>query len=316
MCAMFSGSVAVVSLMKIFLFLSLQMDWNFHLMNSRAAAGSLPPLYVGKQTERSTFCTCSVKRSILLRNRMIGFSGYRRLHAMSKRLSDSLRRFCLTSSRSTWLYSISEQTKMTAVISPVRFHFGRSMRCPPTSMTRNLALLAWKSSVSMVRVGSRTLRISSLAGLKDGSAIFSTRSRKKMALSSRSSRLVVPSSECCRHSRISGCFHSAAMSAASAGVSVVSDMVPETAASTLSSRALSSASNASNPALYCCSLSSTSRINSTFIERTGERRIAGSHCGALSAKPVPCKIWICLKMVVLPHSPPPSRTSCLAGSGF
>jgi len=26
-----------------------------------------------------------------------------------------------------------------------------------------------------------------------------------------------------------------------------------------------------------------------------------------------CKIWICLKMVVLPHSPPPISTSCREG---
>ena len=64
--------------------------------------------------------------------------------------------------RYTWLYSVSAQTKITAVISPVRFHLGRSIRWPPTSMTRNLALPYWKSSVSMVRVGSRTLRMSSV----------------------------------------------------------------------------------------------------------------------------------------------------------
>ena len=153
---------------------------------------------------RSTFFICSSKRSFLFRNKMMGFSGYRRLHAMSKRLMLSFRlefaqpilsageclsftikigsggtyRFCFTSSRNTWLYSVRAQTKMTAVISPVKFHFGLSIRCPPTSITLNLALLAWKSMLSIVRVGSRTFRISSFEGMKPGFTISSTLFKK------------------------------------------------------------------------------------------------------------------------------------------
>ena len=53
------------------------------------------------------------------------------------------------------------------------------------------------------------------------------------------------------------------------------------------------------------------------MDRRGDRWIAGIHSmEALSLKPVPCRIWICLKIVVFPHSPPPSSTSCFGGSGL
>eukprot|EP00964_Phaeocystis_antarctica_P060842 scaffold36312_cov27-Phaeocystis_antarctica.AAC.1 len=56
--------------------------------------------------------------------------------------------------------------------------------------------------------------------------------------------------------------------------------------------------------------SSSALVSIALIERSGDEHTADIQSLLTSSlKPEPCSSWICLKMVVLPHSPPPSSTS-------
>ena len=61
--------------------------------------------------------------------------------------------------------------------------------------------------------------------------------------------------------------------------------------------------------------SSSAFASTTFIARSGDTETADIQSLLTSSlKPEPYSNWICLKIVVLPHSPPPSRTSWRGGT--
>lgn len=92
-------------------------------------------MYSGKYLSSGTLGSLALKRSILLRKRMMLVRrNHRELMTLSNNTSDSFMRFCPVSSRSTWSYSERATQKMIEVTASKQWiHFLRSERCPPTS---------------------------------------------------------------------------------------------------------------------------------------------------------------------------------------
>lgn len=127
----------------------------------------LLPVYSGKQHVRSLCLIFSSNKSRLFKNKIMEVSTNHLLLEISlNNLRDSCMRLVWSSSYSFKSYSLRATQKRTAVTSWKQcIHFLRSLRCPPTSTSKNLVFSIVNSISIMPVVLARARKMSSTVGM-------------------------------------------------------------------------------------------------------------------------------------------------------